>query len=188
MYAKKIIGIDEAGRGPLFGPVCAVALTFIDEYNHEFLNDSKKISAKKREIVFNDLKAHSIYEIVFIQADIIDKINIREATLLAMKLAREKLLEKLDGDFFTIVDGNALPAGFDENCKAIIKADQIYKEVMAASIVAKVSRDELIIKLAKEYPNYLLEKHKGYGTKEHYQKIREFGISNQHRKSFLRNL
>ncbi len=186
---ENIIGIDEAGRGPLCGPVCACALILPNDFDVSMLNDSKKLSEKKREEIYLILKEKAIFEISLIDEKIIDEINILQATLKAMEEARNKLLNKLNNnEYKTIVDGNKLPQSFDSSCTAVVKADQKYSSVMAASIVAKVTRDKILIEKDKIYPEYGFKKHKGYGTKQHYEAIKKYGITPFHRKTFLKKI
>jgi len=178
-----ICGVDEAGRGPLAGPVFAAAV--ILPYNIEIagLNDSKKLSEKKREALFDIICEKAIsYGIASSDEKEIDEINILNASLLAMKRAVDKLLIKPD---IALIDGNKTPK-LDICAEAIVKGDAKSASIAAASILAKVSRDRYMLKLAKEYPQYEFEKHKGYPTKLHYEKISEFGVSDIHRITFLK--
>ncbi len=177
-----VCGIDEAGRGPLCGPVCAAACILPTGLMIDGLNDSKKLTEKKREMLFETIKKEAIaYSVAFASVEEIDEINILEATLLAMRRALEGLSIKPD---FLLIDGNC-SRDFPIPAKAVVKGDSLSPSIAAASILAKVSRDRLCYELDKEYPEYLIAKHKGYGTKEHMARIREHGISPIHRKSFI---
>lgn len=180
-----VCGIDEAGRGPLAGDVYAAAVIFDDDTVIEGINDSKKLSEKKREKLYDEIisKARA-YCIATASIEEIEKINILNAAMLAMKRAYEGL--GLDADI-ALIDGNKTP---DLPCKAhaVVKGDATSQSIAAASILAKVARDRYMITLDEKYPQYQFSKHKGYGTKLHYQMIKEHGISEVHRKSFLKNL
>lgn len=180
-----IAGTDEAGRGPLAGPVCAAAVILPAGLEIEGLNDSKKISEKKREKLFDIICEKAIsYGIAYASVEEIDTLNILNASQLAMRRAVEMLDPTPD---LVLVDGN-IARGF--NCKAVtvIKGDSISMSIAAASILAKVSRDRVCAELDKEYPQYLLSKHKGYSTKEHMDLVRKHGPSPIHRKTFLKFL
>lgn len=182
---KAVCGIDEAGRGPLAGPVCVAAVILPEDFNLPGLNDSKKLSAKKREELFELIKLQALaFNIVFVDEKIIDEINILKATLLGMKQAKDGLKIKPD---IVLVDGNAKP---DLECKTecIIKGDSKISSIAAASILAKVSRDKFMEELALKYPGYFFEKHKGYGTKEHYEAINKLGICDAHRRTFCKKI
>ncbi len=180
-----VCGIDEAGRGPLAGDVYAAAVIFDDDTVIEGINDSKKLSEKKREKLYDEIisKARA-YCIATASVEEIEKINILNAAMLAMKRAYEGL--GLDADI-ALIDGNKTP---DLPCKAhaVVKGDATSQSIAAASILAKVARDRYMITLDEKYPQYQFSKHKGYGTKLHYQMLKEHGISEVHRKSFLKNL
>jgi len=175
-----LVGADEVGRGSLFGPVIAAAV-ILGSYKNSGLKDSKKLSEKKRISLFNDIKKNakrvSIGEAT---VEEIDSLNIKQASLLAMKRAILGLKVK---NIEVIVDGIEIPK-INYPCKAIIKADDKIPEVMAASIVAKVHRDNLMIALSKKYPGFSLEKNKGYPTKEHLNILKSLGPTQYHRKSF----
>ena len=179
---KLIAGIDEAGRGPLAGPVCAAAVILPQDAVIEGINDSKKLSAKKREKLFDEIiQAAVAYSIQFTEANVIDEINIKNATQLAMHRAAESLKPAPD---FIMVDGNdRVP--YTTPFAYIIKGDAKSQTIAAASILAKVSRDRLMISLAEKYPQYHFEKHKGYGTREHMEAIRRYGTCELHRQSFM---
>lgn len=185
LYQKGInfvAGIDEAGRGPLAGPVCAACVVFPKGVNIEGINDSKKLTEKKREKLFDEIiEKAEVYSIQFVEPEVIDEINIRQATHLAM----EKALKALDiVPEHILIDGNDnIP--FDVPYTYIIKGDAKSQTIAAASILAKVSRDRLMVKLDEEYPKYGFAKHKGYGTKAHMEAIQTYGITKVHRKSFM---
>ena len=180
-----VCGVDEAGRGPLAGSVFAAACILPEGFDTDGLNDSKKISEKKREQLFERItQSTAIWAVASADEEEIDEINILNATFLAMKRAVCKLSEKPD---ILLVDGNRYPkTGFKE--KTVIKGDALSYSIAAASILAKVSRDRYMQELVALYPEYQFAKHKGYGTKLHYEMIKQYGISPVHRKSFLRNL
>lgn len=180
-----ICGIDEAGRGPLAGDVYAAAVIFDDDVFIEGLNDSKKLSEKKRELLYDEIVSKAkAYCVAAATVEEIDKVNILQATFLAMKRAYEGLGIPADLAF---VDGNRLP---ELGCKAesVVKGDGLSASIAAASILAKVSRDRYMKQLAEEYPQYCFEKHKGYGTKLHTELILEHGASPVHRRTFLKKL
>ena len=180
-----VCGVDEAGRGPLAGPVFAGAVILPENYSHEILNDSKKLSEKKRDLVYDDIIRDALAWSVGIATEQeIDDINILNATFLAMKRAVEGLDIKPDLAF---IDGNRYAnTGVKE--VTIVKGDSKCMSVAAASIIAKVSRDRFMQEVDKQYPQYQFSKHKGYGTKLHYEMIEQFGISPVHRRSFLKNI
>lgn len=180
-----ICGVDEAGRGPLAGPVCAAAVILPPNTIIEGVNDSKKLSEKKREELFDVVIDTALaYCIAFGSVDEIEEHNILATTMMTMKRAVEGLSIKAD---YAIIDGNRLPQ-LDIDSKYIIKGDANSMSIAAASILAKVSRDRLMLEYAKEYPQYCFEKHKGYGTKLHNEMILLHGPSPIHRKSFLKKL
>ncbi|MCF6350408.1 MAG: ribonuclease HII [Flavobacteriaceae bacterium] len=175
-------GTDEAGRGCLAGPVVAAAVILPDNFEHKLLNDSKQLTYKQREIVRPYIEKHALaYAVVFVSEKKIDKINILQASILAMQIAIGKLKIKPD---FIIVDGNKFKSYKDIPYKTIVKGDAKYKSIAAASVLAKTYRDDFMQKIAKEYPNYYWHKNKGYPTKQHRNGIQEFGITKYHRKSF----
>lgn len=179
---KFIAGVDEAGRGPLAGPVCAAAVILPEGTVIEEINDSKKLSEKKREKLFDIILETAVaYSVEFVEPSVIDDINIRQATSLAMHTAVEKLSTAAD---FVIIDGNDKIA-HDIPYEYIVKGDARSQSIAAASIIAKVSRDRLMLELDEKYPQYGFAKHKGYGTKEHMESIRKYGVSEVHRKSFM---
>ncbi|MFC4891432.1 ribonuclease HII [Pseudofrancisella aestuarii] len=176
-----ILGIDEAGRGPLVGPV-VVAGVILDVKNKiKGLADSKKLSSKRREAlcveIIEKAKAYSIIEV---SAEEIDKMNILQATMYGMKKVADSLLGQFDK---VLVDGNRLPL-WSYNSEAIIKGDTKIAEISAASILAKVHRDNICLEYAKQFPEYGFDKHKGYPTKEHIEKISEFGVLEIYRKTY----
>ncbi len=182
---KYICGIDEAGRGPLCGPVVAAACILPTDIDIPQLNDSKKLSAKKREELFEIIKEKALsYSIGYATVDEINKINILEATLLAMRRAVAGLNIKPD---YLIVDGN-IYRDFDISGEPVIKGDSISCSIAAASILAKVTRDVLCDELDALYPEYGIKQHKGYGTKAHMDALRKLGPSPCHRKQFIRFL
>ena len=180
-----LCGVDEAGRGPLCGPVCCAAVVLKDDFCCDEINDSKKISEKKREKLFDVIIENCVsYSIVFIDSKTIDEINILNASLYGMKQAVKEL--NLTPDL-VIVDGNKIPPEMEIETKAVVKGDAKSLSIAAASILAKVSRDRYMEKLHEQYPQYRLDKHKGYPTKLHYELLAEHGIQNFYRKSFLKN-
>ena len=180
--SKYIIGVDEVGRGPLAGPVVSAAVRLSKNFNITELNDSKKLSKSKREEVYNLIINKCEYQLGISNVEEIDKLNILQATFLSMRRAINKF--KLPSNYKILVDG---PWSFDKANKNIlpkIKGDSIYPSIAAASIIAKVYRDNLMLNLSKEYSNYLWERNSGYGTKKHIQAIKLHGITKHHRKSF----
>ncbi|MCH5190918.1 MAG: ribonuclease HII [Oscillospiraceae bacterium] len=183
---KTVCGIDEAGRGPLAGPVYAAAVILPTGLVIDGLNDSKKLSEKKREQLFDIICEKAVaFSVGTASEQEIDEINILNATFLAMKRAVDGLAVKPD---YALIDGNRYPHIGGVTEETIVKGDGKSMSVAAASILAKVSRDRFMLDLAKEYPQYLFEQHKGYGTKLHYEMIEKFGISPVHRKSFLKKI
>ncbi len=184
-YNRVIIGVDEAGRGPLAGPVVASAV-IVDKYVDEFdmINDSKKLTEKKREKLFDYIIENCKVGVGIATGEEIDKINILNATFLAMRRALDDLEEYLD-DKLVLVDGNHLIREYESDQKFVIKGDSKSLAIAAASIVAKVTRDRIMIKYNDVYPEYNFHKHKGYGTKAHREAIVEHGPCEAHRKSFL---
>lgn len=182
---KYICGVDEAGRGPLAGPVFAAAVILPEDYEIDGVNDSKKLSEKKREKLFDEIIEHALaYSIKSCDNFTIDDINILAATMQTMKNAVDSLTIKPD---IVFVDGNRLPE-LDIPAEYVIHGDAVSASIAAASILAKVSRDRFMYEMDKKYPEYCFEKHKGYPTKLHYEKIREFGPSEIHRLSFLKKM
>lgn len=181
-----ICGVDEAGRGPLAGPVFAAAVILKKDAVIEDLDDSKKLSEKKRELLFDEIVNKALcYSIASASVQEIESINILNATLLAMSRAVKGLEITPE---FVLVDGNMVPQGLEIPARAIIKGDSLSASIAAASILAKVSRDRYMLKLDKLYPQYMFAQHKGYGTKLHVELIKQYGPSEIHRKSFLKKI
>ena len=180
-----VCGIDEAGRGPLAGPVCAAAVVLPEGCVIEGLDDSKKLSEKRREQLFDVIEERALYYgIAFADEKEIDSINILRATYLAMNRALGKLGVTPD---MALVDGNGDP-DLGIPTRTIVKGDSLSLSIAAASVLAKVTRDRYMLSMDEKYPQYQFAKHKGYGTKLHYQMLKEYGISDIHRRSFLKNL
>lgn len=180
-----ICGVDEAGRGPLAGDVYAAAVVLSDGVLIDYLNDSKKISESRREKLYDEvIEKADAYCIATASVAEIDSINILKAAMLAMKRAVEGLGVNPD---LALIDGNKLP---DIKCEAryVIKGDATSASISAASILAKVARDRYMREIAEKYPEYCFEKHKGYGTKQHYEAIEKYGVLDIHRKTFLKKL
>ena len=178
-----VCGIDEAGRGPLAGPVCAAAVILPKNLEIPGLDDSKKLSDKRRRELFPIIQQQAIaYGIGFASHEEIDEINILQATFLAMKRALAAMEIKAD---FALIDGNR-ETDFGLPVKTVVKGDSLSANIAAASVLAKVSRDDLMEAMAKEYPQYGFEIHKGYGTKAHYEALRTYGPCPIHRLSFLK--
>ncbi len=181
-----LCGVDEAGRGPLAGPVFAAAVILRPDAVPEGLNDSKKLSEKKREALFDEICDTALaYCIASASVEEIEQHNILQATFLAMRRAVQGLSVTPS---LVLIDGNGTPSGLDVPARTLVKGDALSASVGAASILAKVSRDRLLLELDREYPEYAFAKHKGYGTKLHYERLREHGISPVHRRSFLKTL
>ena len=178
-----ICGVDEAGRGPLAGPVCAAAVILPPHLEIPGLTDSKKLTDKKRRELFPVIKEQALaYGIGMASEQEIDEINILQATFLAMQRALDQLHVKPD---LALIDGNR-EKDFGLPVKTVVKGDSLSMNIAAASILAKVTRDDLMVQLAQTYPQYGFEIHKGYGTKAHYAALREHGPSPIHRMSFLK--
>ena len=178
-----ICGVDEAGRGPLAGPVCAAAVILPRGLEIPGLTDSKKLSDKKRRELYPVIKEQAVaYGIGFASEQEIDEINILQATFLAMQRALDQLSVKPD---LALIDGNR-EKDFGVPVKTVIKGDSLSANIAAASILAKVTRDNLMVEIAEKHPQYGFEIHKGYGTKAHYAALREFGASPIHRMTFLK--
>ena len=178
-----VCGIDEAGRGPLAGPVYAAAVWLPEGLVIDGLNDSKKLSEKKREALFDVIKENAVaYGIGFADEKEIDAINILQATYLAMRRAYDNMQKACD---YVLIDGNRMPP-MPVPGETIVKGDAKSPSIAAASILAKVSRDRVMLEYAKQYPGYHFEKHKGYGTKLHYELIAQYGIQPFYRRSFLK--
>lgn len=179
-----VCGIDEAGRGPLAGPVCAAAVILPEGCVIEGVNDSKKLTEKKREALFDVIKEKALaYSIAVADEKEIDEINILQATYLAMRRAFDGLDIKPD---MALVDGNRDP-GLGVATRTIVKGDANSMSIAAASILAKVTRDRFMLEMDEKYPEYQFAKHKGYGTKLHYEMLTEYGASEIHRKTFLKS-
>ena len=178
---KLIAGVDEVGRGSLIGPVLAAAVILNSKIKIKKLKDSKKLSKINREILEKYIKENSFWAIGSASIIEIEKLNILNASLLAMKRAIKKLKKK---PRLVLIDGNKIPKLNNYKIKNIIKGDQKIPEISAASIIAKVSRDRLITKMSKKYKNYSWDKNAGYGTSEHLKAIKKFGITKHHRKTF----
>ena len=185
-YNKKVAGVDEAGRGPLAGPVVAAAV-IIENYIEEFeaINDSKKLTEKKREELYPLIVENCKIGVGIVDCRRIDEINILNATFEAMKKAVDEIGTNYE---VVLVDGNKKIKGFEGNQECIVKGDGKSLSIAAASIIAKVTRDRIMQETAEKYPHYNFEKHKGYGTKVHVEKILEHGPCEEHRKSFLKKI
>lgn len=180
-----ICGVDEAGRGPLAGDVYTAAVVLNDSVLINYLNDSKKISEKRRELLYDEIiEKADAYCVATASVQEIDELNILQATMLAMKRAVDGLGIKPD---MALIDGNRLPE-LDCESRYVIHGDAVSASIAAASILAKVSRDRYMRELDEKYPQYCFSQHKGYGTKLHYEKLAEFGISEVHRRTFLKKL
>ena len=182
---ERICGVDEAGRGPLAGPVCAAAVILPRGLEIEGLNDSKKLSEKKRDKLFDAICAEAVsYGIAFASVEEIEQVNILNAAMLAMNRAIEKLSVK---PTLALIDGNR-DSAINMPSRCVVKGDAKCADIAAASILAKVTRDRYMLEIAEKYPEYHFEKHKGYGTKLHYEALREYGPCEIHRLSFLRKM
>ncbi len=182
---KLLCGVDEAGRGPLAGPVCAAAVRLPRGLVIEGLNDSKKLTEKRREALYPVIleKAES-YGIAFASVEEIEELNILGATMLAMNRAIAQIAPAPE---LALIDGNRCK-GIEVPARCVVKGDATCADIAAASILAKVTRDRLMLELAEQYPQYGFEQHKGYGTAAHYAALREYGPSPAHRPSFLRKM
>lgn len=181
-----IAGVDEAGRGPLAGPVVAAAAILNVDDDFIYLNDSKKVTPKRRDILYGDIMNRTIYGIGIVSAEEIDEMNILQATYKAMRMAIDKLSKRPE---VLLNDAVIIPC-IDESIhqEKIIKGDAKSVSIAAASILAKVTRDRYMEELGEKYPEYGFEKHKGYGTKAHIEAIKKYGITPEHRKTFLKNI
>ncbi len=180
---KVICGVDEAGRGPLAGPVCAAAVILPADLEIPGLTDSKKLSDKKRRELFPVIKEKAVaYGIGLASEQEIDEINILQATYLAMERALEQLAVKPE---LALIDGNRAK-DFGIPVKTVVKGDSLSANIAAASVLAKVTRDDIMVAMAEQYPEYGFEIHKGYGTKAHYEALRQHGESPIHRRTFLK--
>ena len=184
-----LCGVDEAGAGPLAGPVYAAAVILPRERNFQGLNDSKKLTAKKREELFPKIQEKALaWSVASVGPEEIDRTDILSARIKAMQLAIDGLDPAPD---FALVDGNrdkGKSFALKTDHELIVKGDSLSLSIAAASVLAKVSRDRFMVQLAAGYPQYAFEAHKGYGTKLHYERLREYGPSPVHRRSFLKNL
>ena len=180
---RNICGVHEAGRGPLAGPVCAAAVILPEHLELPGLNDSKKLTDKRRRELFPIIKEQAVaYGIGFASEQEIDELNILQATFLAMQRAIDQLEGKAE---FALIDGNR-EKDFGLPVMTVVKGDSRSANIAAASILAKVTRDDLMLEMAEKYPEYAFEIHKGYGTKKHYEALTEHGMCPIHRKTFLR--
>ena len=178
-----ICGVDEAGRGPLAGPVCAAAVILPPNVEIPGLNDSKKLSDKKRRELYPVIKEQALaYGIAFADHNEIDEINILQATYLAMERAINQLAVRPE---LALIDGNRAK-DFGIPVQTVVQGDSLSASIAAASVLAKVTRDDYMLKMAEEYPGYAFEIHKGYGTKAHYAALTDFGACPIHRKTFLK--
>ena len=178
---KIIAGVDEVGRGSLIGPVYAAAVILNKSVNKKILKDSKSLTKTKREILSKYIKENSIWAIGKASVKEIEKINVLQASLLAIKRAIKKLEKKPS---LVLIDGNKLPEIKNYNLRSIVKGDQKIPSISAASIIAKVTRDKVITTLGKKFKGYYWDQNYGYGTKQHLRAIKTLGITNQHRKTF----
>ncbi len=180
-----VCGVDEAGRGPLAGPVCAAAVILPPGCEIEGLNDSKKLTEKKREALFPVIQRQALaWSVAYADVSEIDSLNILQATFLAMRRAVEGLSLAAD---YALIDGNRMPPLAIPG-ETVVKGDSRSMSIAAASVLAKVSRDHVMMELDKAYPQYAFAQHKGYGTALHYERINEHGVSPVHRLTFLKNL
>jgi ribonuclease HII len=180
---KLICGVDEAGRGPLAGPVCAAAVVLPLGMAIDGVDDSKKLTSKKRELLFDVIISKSVdCAVAYAEVEEIDEFNILNATHVAMARAIKMLRCTPD---VVMIDGNSIPK-VDVRCKAIVGGDRLSLSIASASILAKVSRDRLMTKLAVKYPEYGFEKHKGYGTKVHMEALEKYGLCKIHRRTFTK--
>lgn len=180
-----VCGIDEAGRGPLCGPVCAAAVILPVDCEIEGINDSKKLSEKKREKLYDEIIRKAVcYAVSMVPADVIDEINILQATFLAMRNAVSGLSVQPD---IALIDGNQKP-GLTIEERTIVKGDAKSISIAAASILAKVTRDRYMLEADTKYPEYKFAQHKGYGTKLHYEMLAEYGLCPEHRRTFLKKI
>ena len=178
---RVVAGVDEVGRGSLIGPVYAAAVILNKSINKKLLKDSKKISKSKREILSKYIKKNSIWSIGKASVNEIEKLNILQASLLAMKRAIQKLEKKPS---LILIDGNRVPEIKNYNLKSIIKGDKKIPSISAASIIAKVARDKMITNLGSKFKGYYWHQNCGYGTKQHLNAIKNLGITSHHRRSF----
>lgn len=187
MGYKCVCGIDEAGRGPLAGPVFAACVVLPRNFMIDGVDDSKKLTEKRRDLFYDEIISKAkAYFIATASVKEIESVNILKATFLAMKRAYEGVREKLEVDI-ALIDGNKTP-DLPIKTMPIVKGDSLSESIACASILAKVSRDRYMVKIAEKYPEYHFEKHKGYGTKLHIQALKEYGPSEIHRLSFLKKI
>lgn len=180
-----LCGVDEAGRGPLCGPVCCASVILKSDFICDEINDSKKLSPAKREKLFDIIiDGCQSYSICFIDEGTIDDINILNATMLGMKNAVKQLSLSPD---LVLIDGNKVPSEMPVEGRAVIKGDAQSMSIAAASILAKVSRDRYMLKIHEKYPQYAIDKHKGYPTKLHYEMLAKYGVPDFYRRTFLKN-
>ncbi len=180
-YKKGWVGVDEAGRGPLAGPVVASAVWIPKEFDFSGIQDSKTLSKSQREVAFYKIEENCVYSIGIASVEEIDKINILQASLLAMTRAIEQLKHDAEGFLF---DGGFVPDDFKSNGISVIDGDAKYVQISAAGIAAKVIRDKMMTHYADEYPVYGFEKHFGYATRQHLQSLHQYGVCPIHRKTF----
>ncbi len=178
---KTVAGVDEVGRGSLIGPVYAAAVILNKSINKKLLKDSKTLTKSKRVILSKYIKKNSVWSIGKASVKEIEKINILQASLLAMKRAIKKLKKK---PTIVLIDGNKLPKIKNYNLRSIVKGDQKIPSISAASIIAKVTRDKMMSNLGKKFKGYYLDKNSGYGTRQHLKAIKNLGITSEHRKTF----
>ena len=179
-----LCGVDEAGRGPLCGPVCCAAVILNPEDPIEGVNDSKKLTEKRRELLYDEITRRALaWKVEFVSPQEIDEKNILWATMAGMARAVSGLDITPD---YVLVDGNRCPPGLEQPALAVVKGDATSASIAAASILAKVSRDRYMLELDKHYPQYQLARHKGYPTKLHYELIERYGIQDFYRRSFLK--
>lgn len=204
--AEFVVGVDEVGRGPLAGPVVAAVVVFKKDFAQDFdgleteknswwhqITDSKKLSEKKRFSITEEIKNNSLYSIGIASVEEIEQLNILQASLLAMSRAVEGVVSSVqtnggENNFVLLVDGRNVIPKLNYKQEAIVKGDSLVHSIAAASIVAKVYRDNLMQELSQEFPEYGLAQHKGYGTKLHIEAIKKFGLSPIHRASFCGNI
>jgi len=179
---KYIIGVDEAGRGPLMGPVVAAAVHIPEGFDTTGINDSKRLSSKKRELFYNKIRKECDFAFYTVDNATIDSINIREATKMCMRYA---ILGITEADY-ALIDGNFIPEFLDIPAECVIGGDSKSVSIAAASIFAKVTRDRMVMEMHEQYPIYGWDRNKGYGTKEHREMIVLYGATPYHRKSFSR--
>ncbi|MCL2065597.1 MAG: ribonuclease HII [Candidatus Cloacimonetes bacterium] len=179
---KLIAGVDEAGRGPLAGPLVVSSVILKQDSYHEILNDSKKLTEKKREILYEWVITNAVdFFIKVISVEDIDRMNILQATLYGMKICVESLKIKPD---IALIDGNKTPVAMTIPCQSIVKGDSLYSAISAASILSKVTRDQIMFELDRKYPQYAFKQHKGYPTQKHIELVLKYGMCPEHRKTY----